>query len=113
MAILITSVLLLKVAPTFKGIFESLGGSLPLPTQILIFTSDVLRKYFLYLVGTIVVVGFLFKRYISTENGRYEFDRKKLDIPVMGVLFRKVAVAKFARTFSTLVKSGVSILKRP
>ena len=110
MAVLITSVLLLKVVPTFKGIFESLGGSLPLPTQILIFTSDVLRKYFLYLVGTILVGGFLFKRYISTEKGRLQFDRKKLDIPVMGVLFRKVAVAKFARTFSTLVKSGVSIL---
>ena len=110
MAVLITGVLLLKVVPTFKGIFESLGGTLPLPTQILIFTSDILRQYFLYLVGAIVVISFIFKRYVSTEAGRYQFDRKKLDIPVMGVLFRKVAVAKFARTFSTLVKSGVSIL---
>ena len=110
MAVLITGVLLLKVVPTFKGIFESLGGTLPLPTQVLIFTSDILRQYFLYLVGAIVVISFIFKRYVSTEAGRYQFDRKKLDIPVMGVLFRKVAVAKFARTFSTLVKSGVSIL---
>ena len=110
MAVLITGVLLLKVVPTFKGIFESLGGTLPLPTQILIFTSDLLRMYFLYLVAAIVIIGFIFKRYIATENGRYQFDRKKLDIPVMGVLLRKVAVAKFARTFSTLVKSGVSIL---
>lgn len=110
MAILITGVLLLKVVPTFKGIFESLGGTLPLPTQILIFTSDLLRHYFLYLVIAIIVISFLFRRYVATEKGRFQFDRKKLDIPVMGVLFRKVAVAKFARTFSTLVKSGVSIL---
>ncbi|MGA2774646.1 MAG: type II secretion system F family protein [Candidatus Omnitrophota bacterium] len=110
MAILITGVLLLKVVPTFKGIFESLGGTLPLPTRILIFISDLLSRYFLYIVAAIVITGFLFKRYISTDAGRYQFDRRKLEMPVLGVLFKKIAVAKFARTFSTLVKSGVSIL---
>ncbi|MDD5120668.1 MAG: type II secretion system F family protein [Candidatus Omnitrophica bacterium] len=110
MAILITAVLLLKVVPTFKGIFDSLGGALPLPTQVLIFLSDLLRKYFLYTLIFIGVMIYLFKRYINTKKGRYQFDRVCLKLPVFGPLLRKLAVAKFSRTFSTLVKSGVSVL---
>jgi type IV pilus assembly protein PilC len=110
MAIIITGVLLLKVVPTFKGIFEVLGGELPLPTQILIGISDLLRSYFLYVLGALIVFGFLLKKYISTPRGRYQFDKTKLRVPVLGPLFRKLAVAKFSRTFSTLVKSGVTIL---
>jgi len=110
MAIAITAVLLLKVVPTFKGIFDSLGGTLPLPTQVLIFISDLLRRYFLYCLITLGVSGYLFKQYISTDKGRYKFDQALLRAPVFGPLFRKLAVAKFSRTFSTLVKSGVSVL---
>lgn len=110
MAVLITAVLLLKVVPTFKGIFELLGGTLPLPTRILIGVSDSLTRHFWPILGLLVIAGFLFKRYINTEKGRYNFDARKLKLPVLGILFRKVAIAKFSRTFSTLVKSGVSIL---
>lgn len=110
MAILITSVLLLKVVPTFKGIFESLGGKLPLPTIVLIGISDALRKYFLLLVGLVVATSFFFKRYIATDKGRYNFDAQKLKMPVLGPLFQKVALSKFSRTFATLIKSGVSAL---
>ncbi|MFA5411033.1 MAG: type II secretion system F family protein [Candidatus Omnitrophota bacterium] len=110
MAILITAVLLLKVVPTFKGIFDVLGGELPVPTQILIGASNILRHYFLLVVVFLVILAFLFRKYIGTEKGRYNFDVQKLRAPVLGSLFRKVAVAKFSRTFSTLVKSGVSVL---
>ncbi len=110
MAIIITSVLLLKVVPTFKNIFEILGGQLPLPTQILILSSDILRKYFLFVVIALGIGIYFFKKYISTEKGRYNFDSFKLKAIVLGPLFRKVAVAKFSRTFSTLVKSGVAAL---
>ncbi|MDP2941593.1 MAG: type II secretion system F family protein [Candidatus Omnitrophota bacterium] len=110
MAILITGVLLLKVVPTFKGIFDSLGGSLPLPTKILIFVSNLLRQYLLFIIGLLIISGFLFKKYISTPTGRYQFDQQKLRVPVLGQLFRKLAVAKFSRTLSTLVKSGVAVL---
>jgi len=110
MAIIITAVLLLKVVPTFKGIFDVLGGQLPVPTQILIFASDLLRKYFLFVVIVLICLGFLFRKYIATEKGHYNFDRIKLKAPVLGELFRKLSVAKFSRTFSTLVKSGVSVL---
>jgi len=110
MAILITVFLLLKVVPTFKGIFDTLGGQLPLPTRILIGVSDLFRKYFLFTLTFFVVLSILFKKYISTEKGRYNFDSFKLKSPILGPLFRKIAVAKFSRTFSTLVRSGVSIL---
>jgi type IV pilus assembly protein PilC len=110
MAILITAFLLLKVVPTFKGIFDSLGGTLPLPTLILLGISAALRKYILAMIIISVLASAAFKKYISTEKGHYNLDRFKLRAPVLGVLFRKLAVAKFARTFSTLVKSGVSIL---
>ncbi|MDI6758973.1 MAG: type II secretion system F family protein [Candidatus Omnitrophota bacterium] len=110
MAILITAFLLLKVVPTFKSIFATLGGQLPVPTQILIMISDSLKKYFLYLLGVLAIGGGIFKKYISTEKGRLNFDFCLLKLPVIGELFRKVAVAKFSRTFSTLVKSGVSIM---
>jgi type IV pilus assembly protein PilC len=110
MALIITAVLLLKVVPTFKSIFDTLGGSLPLPTRILIGISDIFRLYFLLVVGIMIIVILAFRRYIATKGGRYKFDQSKLKAPILGPLFRKVAVAKFSRTFSTLVRSGVSIL---
>ncbi|MBI4972581.1 MAG: type II secretion system F family protein [Candidatus Omnitrophica bacterium] len=110
MAVLITGVLLVKVVPTFKNIFDVLGGALPLATRILILVSDLIRKQLPYLVGVLVVFIFILKKYINTDKGRYHFDAWKLDMPILGILFRKVAVAKFSRTFSTLVKSGVPIL---
>lgn len=110
MALIITSILLLKVVPTFKGIFEVLGGKLPLPTQILIGVSDLFRHHFLFLLGLLIIFGFSFKRYINTPKGRYNLDLNKLKLPVLGPLFRKMAVAKFSRTFSTLARSGVSVL---
>jgi len=110
MAVLITAVLLLKVVPTFKGIFEMLGGTLPLPTRILIGVSDMVRHYFLVVLILSIGVIILFQRYIDTPKGRYNFDNVQLHFPVLGELFRKVAVAKFSRTFATLVKSGVAVL---
>ncbi len=110
MAILITAVLLLKVVPTFKGIFDTLGGELPVPTKILIGVSELLRKSFLGIVGGVVLLGIIFQRYLKTQKGKYRFDVAKLKFPILGPLFRKVAVAKFSRTFSTLVKSGVAVL---
>ncbi|HQJ16279.1 MAG TPA: type II secretion system F family protein [Candidatus Omnitrophota bacterium] len=110
MALLITAVLLIKVVPTFKGIFDMLGGQLPLPTQILIMISDVVRKFFFVAVVMLAAIGYAFKWYISTPKGNYKFDAFQLKVPVLGTLFQKVAVAKFSRTFSTLVRSGVSVL---
>ncbi len=110
MAMAITAVLLLKVVPTFKGIFEMLGGQLPLLTRILIGVSDALKQYFILLVIAAAAGGAALKKIVSTDKGRRDLDRLKLRVPILGELFRKVAVAKFSRTFSTLVKSGVNVL---
>jgi len=110
MALIITSILLLKVVPTFKGIFESLGGTLPLPTQILLAISDIFRRYFIFVFLSFIVFIFLLKKYISTPKGRYKFDRLLLNLPIFGILVKKVAVAKFTRTLATLVRSGVPII---
>jgi len=113
MAVGITGFLILKVIPTFKEIFASLGGTLPLPTQLLINVSDVLRKkesIFLVVGGTIG--GFFgIKAFINTPKGKKFYHKLLLKLPVVGELIRKMSIAKFSRTFSTLVKSGVSIVK--
>ena len=110
MAILITLVMLIKVIPTFKGIFVMLGGELPFPTRVLIFVSDTIRGMFVYVASGIAIGVFALKRYMRTRQGRENFDKMLLSMPVLGPLFRKVAVAKFTRTLATLIKSGVPIL---
>lgn len=109
-AIAITAFLLIKVVPTFKGIFESLGGTLPAPTMFLINVSNFLRKFFLFIIGGILVLLFLLGAMIRTPAGKLKFDQTLLRLPIFGILLRKVAIARFSRTFSTLVKSGVPIL---
>ncbi|MEA3305401.1 MAG: type II secretion system F family protein [Candidatus Omnitrophota bacterium] len=110
MAIAITILLLLKVIPVFKEIFAGFGAELPMPTQILINISDFLRKYFFFAAGMFVVMLFAFLRYIKTEKGRLRLDTFLLNMPIFGLLLKKVAISKFTRTLSTLVKSGVPIL---
>ncbi|MDD3905320.1 MAG: type II secretion system F family protein [Candidatus Omnitrophica bacterium] len=110
MALGITLLLLLKVIPVFKGIFSGFGAQLPMPTLVLITISDALQKYFIICAGGAIAIGFLIFRFFKTEKGRLMFDSALLRLPVFGILFTKVAVSKFTRTFSTLVKSGVPIL---
>ena len=106
----ITMLLVLKVVPTFKGIFASLGGELPLPTQILLGFSDFCQQYFLLGVGMIAGVVYGLRRYARTPVGRLQIDALLLKLPVFGILMRKVAIARFSRTLTTLTKSGVAIL---
>lgn len=110
MALGITLLLLLKVIPIFKNIFAGFGAKLPTPTMVLLAISDGLQKYFLIAVGIVFAIYWLFSRYLKTESGRLRFDSLLLTIPVFGVLFTKVAISKFTRTLSTLIKSGVPIL---
>ncbi|MFC1704133.1 type II secretion system F family protein [Candidatus Omnitrophota bacterium] len=109
-AVIITSVLMIKVVPTFENIFTMLEGKLPIPTVILIAVSNLFRKYFFYMVGVIILLVFLASRYYRTEKGRYRIDKLKLRLPVMGALFTKVAISRFSRTLATLIQSGVPIL---
>ncbi len=113
MAIVITGFLMFKVIPTFKEIFESLGGTLPLPTQILITVSDILTKKetLIAALGIIFLGGFGLKKYINTPQGKLKFHQFLLKLPLVGELIRKVALANFSRTFATLMRSGVSVIQ--
>ncbi len=110
MAVAITSFLVFKVVPTFKGIFDSLGAKLPLLTQLLIDFSNLAKRGAPFLVVGSVVIAIIFSRAMQTPKGQLMFDRTILRLPVIGMLMRKVAIARFSRTLSTLVKSGVPIL---
>lgn len=113
MAVSITGFLMVKVVPTFKGIFASLGGTLPLPTRILLAVSEVVsNKLFLFIaIVCFFGMGMGIKKYLATDKGRRNFDKFLINLPVFGDLIKKISIAKFSRTFATLVKSGVSIIK--
>ncbi|MBI4372574.1 MAG: type II secretion system F family protein [Candidatus Omnitrophica bacterium] len=110
MAFIITFGMMTWVIPQFASIFTSLNAPLPTPTRLLIAFSHFLRSNLLLFFGTVGGVGFLLVRFVNTKAGRLWFDSTKLKMPVFGPLFLKVAVSKFSRTLSTLVKSGVPIL---
>ena len=110
MAVVITLVLMMKVVPVFKGIFADFGGKLPLPTLILVSISDFLIHNFLLWAGAVTAGFIVLGRFLKTDKGTLLFDHFKLSMPLFGIIMRKVAVSKFSRTLSTLVKSGVPIL---
>ena len=110
-AFCITIFLILFVIPVFKGIFAGFGAELPLPTRILIGLSDLLRHYIIYLLIAGGAIGWGIKKYIQTDKGQERIDRLSLNLPVVGILLKKVAIAKFTRTLGTLIKSGVPILQ--
>jgi len=110
-AIAAIAILLLFVIPTFQTMFASFNATLPLPTRIVIAMSAALQHYGLFILGGLIVVGWAFQRWVKTPNGRLVFDRSVLRIPILGSLARKAAVARFTRTLSTLLSSGVSILE--
>jgi type IV pilus assembly protein PilC len=107
----IVTAMLLFVIPMFQNIYSQLGGKLPAPTQLLINISNVCRKFW-YLIFLVEGGGaFAFRRWINSEEGRKQWDAIKLKVPVFGKLVRKTALARFSRTLSALVRSGVPILE--
>jgi type IV pilus assembly protein PilC len=107
---LVIAVILWKVIPTFAAMFEGLDAQLPLPTRIVITLSNWFGRLLPFIVIGIIAGVFGFKKYYSTYSGRRMVDRIVLKLPVIGVLMQKIAVARFCRTLSTLVSSGVPIL---
>ena len=110
-AIVVISILMIWVIPVFATMFTDFGGGLPLPTQIVINTSNFMKSNFLYMLIGAVTFGFLLRVYYRTEKGRRAIDALALKLPVLGDLIRKAAVAKFTRTLGTLISSGVPILE--
>jgi type IV pilus assembly protein PilC len=109
-AFVVIAVILIFVIPAFEKMFADFGGSLPMPTQIVINMSNFIQSYILVIIGAIVLFIAGFKRFYRTPKGRELVDDVALKLPVMGILIRKVAVAKFTRTLGTMISSGVPIL---
>jgi len=109
-AVLVVGVILWKVIPTFASLFAGLGATLPLPTRIVIALSDNLVRFMPFVVPGFFAAGWAFKTYYGTPGGRRVIDKTVLHLPVLGMLMRKIAVARFCRTLATLISSGVPIL---
>ncbi|MCK4267546.1 MAG: type II secretion system F family protein [Actinomycetia bacterium] len=111
MSMLIVFAMITFIVPVFVNMFSTLGGELPLPTKILVVMSDGIRRFWYLLILAVLGLRFAIKNYKKTPQGKFFFDRLKLKLPVFGELNTKLAVARFTRTFGTLVASGVPILQ--
>ncbi len=110
-AVIVVYIILWKVIPVFATLFEGLGASLPFLTQVVVNLSNFIGNFW-WLIFLVVGGGiFALRQYYQTDAGRYQIDKIMLKMPVLGILLRKIAVARFCRTLGTLLSSGVPILE--
>jgi type IV pilus assembly protein PilC len=110
-ALIVLGIILVFVIPVFEEMFADFGGELPMPTQLVVAASDLVKSKIIYIIIGIVILGFTFRKFYATEKGQDIADDVMLKIPIFGTLLRKVAVAKFTRTMGTMLASGVAILE--
>ena len=110
-AAIVLAVILVFVIPVFQEMFADFGSELPAFTQLVINISNFAKKNIIWIVIGLFLFIFAFKKVYGTEKGREMVDEMVLKLPVFGVLIRKVAVATFTRTMSTMLSSGVAILE--
>lgn len=111
MAILIVTAMLLFLVPVFQNIFKDLKGTLPLPTQILIILSSLLRKYFPITATVVAGSVFFVRRWKKTAHGKLAVDTVKIRLPIVGKLIHKAVLARFARTLGVLLRAGIPVLE--
>lgn len=110
-AVLIVGGLLLFVVPIFEGMFKDFGKALPAPTQFVVNLSNIMQSYWYIFIGVIAGIVIGLQQFNATPKGRVVMDGIKLKLPIFGDLIRKTAVARFTRTMSTMMSSGVPILE--
>jgi len=110
-AVVITTFLLIRVVPVFAEIFEGFGAKLPGPTQWLINVSKFVQSYLLIMLPLAGALIYGWFAYIKTKSGREFWDRTRIKLPVFGHIAHKICLARFTRTFASLVRSGVPILE--
>ena len=110
-AVIVVGIILVFVIPVFSKMFEDFGSSLPTPTLLVVSLSDFVIHKIWYIIGTVVIAIFLFKKIYASNKGRIIMDDMFLKLPVFGILIKKVAVSEFTRTMGTMMSSGVSILE--
>ena len=111
-AFLVVIFLLTVIIPQFQSIFDQMGSAeMPAVTQFLLSISKFMQEYIYFIIFGVIAIGIGLKQFFSTKQGRRIWDVNILKIPVIGMLMKKVAIAKFTRTLGTLVASGVPILQ--
>jgi type IV pilus assembly protein PilC len=110
-AFIVTAILMIFVVPVFADMFADFGAELPAPTKIVMAISDAFVEYWYLVFGAPIVLFFAIKAIYKTPKGRYQLDKLLLNLPAIGDVLRKGAVARFTRTFSTLSAAGVPILE--
>ena len=110
-AVIVVGVILVFVIPVFEEMFASMGSALPVPTQMVVGLSNFVVGQIGWIILGLIGVVFLFRQTYKSKKGRIFLDDMFLRLPVIGILIRKVAVAKFTRTTATMISSGVSILE--
>ncbi len=110
-AIIVVSIILVFVIPVFADMFADFGAALPAPTLFVMNLSTFVIKKIGWIIGGAILFAFFIRKFYASEKGRILMDDMFLRLPVIGLLIRKVAVAKFTRTTSTMISSGVSILE--
>ena len=98
------------IIPIFARVFESFNLELPAITVLVMNFSNFVRKFFLVLLVMFGVLVFMFFKYLQTENGKWQFDRIMLKVPILSSLFQRIAIERFASGLGTLIESGVPIL---
>jgi type IV pilus assembly protein PilC len=111
LVVLILTAMLIFVVPMFEGMYADLGGTLPLPTRILLGVSRFTTSNWYIFLGLAVGGVFAFRRWVSSERGRFLFDRIKLKLPVFGPLAQKTGIARFSETLASLTRTAVPILQ--
>jgi type IV pilus assembly protein PilC len=109
-AVSVITFLMIFVIPVFAQMFQDFGGTLPWPTKFVIGVSHFLKNYILFAIPVLIVAVVAFKQYYRTEVGKRLTHRTLLKLPIFGSLLQKAAIARFSRTLSTLLSSGVPIL---
>ncbi len=109
-AIIVVYVILWKVIPVFASLFEGLGAQLPFLTRVVVAASNFIGRFWWLIFIVLFASIFALRQYYATDQGRYQIDRLMLRMPALGLLLRKIAVARFCRTLGTLLSSGVPIL---
>jgi type IV pilus assembly protein PilC len=110
-ACIVVAVILWKVIPVFASLFASLGAELPLPTRVVIWASNSFVTALPFMVVGVIAGIFGLRAFYATSGGRRTVDNILLRLPILGMILRKIAVARFCRTLSTLLASGVAILE--
>jgi len=111
LAVGLVNVLLIFVVPVFANRFADFGAKLPAPTQFLIDLSDFMKGNWYIIIAVCYAAYWLGNKYISTPRGRSQKDHFLVKAPICGNLIHKIALSRFCRTYATLIRSGVPILR--